>query len=145
MADSLLSSPWVRREASLAPKILIVDDDEESRSLLREVLETHGYAADAVGDGAEAERTLSGDGGFQIVIADLRMPKQTGLELLRNLKKKKLKQDLILMSSFISARERKLAEELGACALLEKPFRLTELLKVVGEIAAQRPTASSPV
>ncbi len=117
-----------------AAKVLVVDDDEESRHLLCEVLEANGYAVDAVGDGAAARDALARDGQYRLVIADLRMPKETGLELMRNLREQNARQDVILMSSFISARERQLAEELGARALLEKPFRLSDLLDRVAEL-----------
>ncbi len=120
-----------------APKVLIVDDDEESRDLLREVLEANGYVVDAVEGAPAARRVVSGDGEYRIVIADLRMPEESGLELLRNLKQQQFKHDMILMSSFISGSERKLAEELGAHALLEKPFRLSELVQIVAELASK--------
>lgn len=120
-----------------APKVLVVDDDEESRDLLREVLEANGYVVDAVEGAPAARRVVSGDGEYRIVIADLRMPEESGLELLRNLKQQKFKHDMILMSSFISGPERKLAEELGAHALLEKPFRLSELVQIVAELASK--------
>jgi len=117
-------------------KVLIVDDDQESRSLLCEVLAANGYAVDAVGDGLAAREVLSKDGDFRIVIADLQMPKETGLELLRHLRQQDSKHAIILMSSFISATERKMAKELGAYALLDKPFLLSDLLQAVGELAA---------
>jgi CheY-like chemotaxis protein len=119
------------------PKVLVVDDDEESRDLLCEVLEANGYAVEAVEDGLAAQEALSRDGKYRIVIADLRMPKETGLELIQNLRKQNSKHEIILMSSFISAAERKLARELGAHALLEKPFRLSDLLETVGELVAK--------
>lgn len=125
-------------------KILIADDDQESRNLLSEVLQTHGYFVTAVGDGAAAREELDRDGAYQIVIADLRMPRETGLELLRNLRQQKSKQAIILMSSFISEAEMKLAKDEGARALLEKPFRLSELLRVVGELVHQNPLPISP-
>lgn len=118
-------------------KVLVVDDDEESRELLCEVLAANGYCVDAVENAAAALEELKRDGGYGIVIADLRMPNRTGLELLQDLRQKNSKQEVILMSSFISGTERKLAMELGAEALLEKPFRLSELLRVVGELAAR--------
>jgi len=121
------------------PKVLIVDDDEESRQLLSEVLEGNGYAVGAVADGMAAREALRQDGGFRIVIADLHMPKETGLQLFKHLREQNLTHDLILMSSFISVSERQLAGELGARALLEKPFRLSELLQVVGELARHNP------
>ncbi len=120
------------------PKVLIVDDDESSRQLLSEVLEANGYEVGAVEDGSAARAELSRDGGYRIVVADLRMPKESGLELLRHLRQQNSHHGIILMSSFISGSERELAQELGAHALLEKPFRLTELLQVVGELANQK-------
>ena len=116
-------------------KVLIVDDDPESRSLLCEVLAANGYAAEAVGDGLAAREVLSKDDDFRIVIADLQMPNETGLELLRKLREQNSTHAIILMSSFISAKQRKIAKELGACALLDKPFRLTDLLQAVADVA----------
>jgi CheY-like chemotaxis protein len=127
-----------------APGILIVDDDQESRNLLSEVLQANGYAVGAVADGVAAREELRREGGYTVVIADLRMPREGGLELLRRLRQQKATQAMVLMSSFISASERKLAQELGAHALLEKPFRLAELLQVVGELAHPKPIAISP-
>jgi CheY-like chemotaxis protein len=118
-------------------KVLIVDDDAESRGLLCEVLEANGYVVSAVEDGLAAREMLSRDGNYRIVIADLRMPKENGLELLRNLRRQNAKQDLILMSSFISGPERKSAMDLGVHAMLEKPFRLSELLEIVAELAGK--------
>jgi DNA-binding response OmpR family regulator len=126
------------------PKILIVDDDQESRDLLSEVLQANGYEVGTVADGAAAREELQRDDGYAVVIADLRMPKETGLELLRNLRQQRSKQALVLMSSFISGAERKLAQELGAHALLEKPFRLAELLRVVDDLARLKSVTISP-
>ena len=120
-------------------RILIVDDDKESRDLLCEVLEANGYVVNAVGDGVAARETLAQEGGQRIIIADIRMPKEGGLQLLRHLRQEESQHDIILMSSFISRAEEKLARELGAQALLEKPFRISELLQVVGEVAAKKP------
>jgi len=60
------------------PKVLIADDDEDSRRLLCEVLEANGYEVGAVSDGRAARETLNRDGGYGIVIADLRMPNESG-------------------------------------------------------------------
>jgi DNA-binding response OmpR family regulator len=119
-------------------KVLIVDDDQGSRELLSEVLAANGYSAVAVPDGAAARDELSRDVDYDIVIADLRMPNGTGLDLLRELRSRDQRLDLILMSSFMSGADRHQALELGAGALLEKPFRLSELLEVVGGLAGRR-------
>ena len=129
-----------------SPKILVVDDDAESRGLICEVLESNGYAVGAVEDGAAARKALKHEGEYRIVIADLRMPNETGLDLLRNLRQQMAKGDLalILMSSFISGAERKFAQELGVHAMLEKPFRLSELLQVVGELSSENKIGIAP-
>ena len=124
-------------------RILIVDDDQESRDLLSEVLEANGYAVRAVPDGMAAREVLREDGDCRIVIADLQMPNESGLELLRKLRQQKSKHAVILMSSFISAAERQAAEELGVSTFLDKPFRLTELLQTVAELAARNPIGIS--
>lgn len=118
-------------------KILVVDDDQESRELLCEVLEANGYAPHAVPDGLAAREVLSRDREYRIVIADLQMPQESGLELLRKLRQQHSKHEIILMSSFMSGAEKEAAKALGVHALLDKPFQLTELLQTVAELAAQ--------
>jgi len=121
-----------------ATKILIVDDDQGSRDLLSEVLASNGYAVAAVPDGASAREELARDGGYEIVIADLRMPNGSGLDLLRELRRSNRQQELILMSSFMTGNEKQQALQLGARALLDKPFRLSQLLEAVGMVVEQR-------
>jgi two-component system OmpR family response regulator len=125
-------------------KVLVVDDDKESRELLSEVLTTNGYAVGLVENAEAAQALLDRDGDYRIVIADLRMPDGSGLELLKELRRQNSKREVILMSSFISGSERKLALDLGADALLEKPFRLSELLELVAGLAKGKSIGISP-
>lgn len=119
------------------PKVLIVDDDAESRELLSEVLTTNGYSVGAVENVNAARALLGEDDGYRIIIADLRMPDGSGLELLKELRLKKTKHEVILMSSFISGAERKLALDLGVNGLIDKPFQLSELLDLVAGLAKE--------
>jgi len=125
-------------------RILVVDDDPESRDLLCEVLEANGYLqVEAVADGLAAREALARDDDCPIIIADLHMPNESGLDLLRNLRKQNAKHQIVLMSSFMSTTERKLARDLGAYALLDKPFRLSELLQVVSQLTERNPIGIS--
>jgi two-component system OmpR family response regulator len=125
-------------------RILVVDDDPESRDLLCEVLEANGYQqVEAVADGLAAREALARDDDCPIIIADLHMPNESGLDLLRNLRKQNARHQIVLMSSFISTTERKLARDLGAYALLDKPFRLSELLQVVSQMTERNPIGIS--
>lgn len=123
-------------------KILIVDDDQESRDLLCEVLEASGYAPYAVADGLAAREVLGRDVDYRIIIADLQMPRESGLDLLRKLRQENSRYEIILMSSFMSGVEKKAAKALGAHALLDKPFQFKELLAAVAELAAQNSVSS---
>ena len=117
-------------------RILVVDDDPESRDLLCEVLQANGFPqVEAVADGLAAREALARNDDCPIIIADLHMPNESGLDLLRNLRKQNAKHGIVLMSSFFSTTERKQARDLGASALLDKPFRLSELLQVVSQLA----------
>lgn len=119
-------------------KVLVVDDDKESRDLLFEVLTTNGYSVGVVENAAAARSVLETDESYRIVIADLRMPDGSGLELVEELRRGTSKHEIILMSSFISGTERELALDLGVDALLEKPFQLSELLELVAGLDGER-------
>ncbi len=123
-------------------KVLIVDDDQESRELLCEVLESSGYATHAVANGREAREVLDRDVGYRIVIADLRMPQESGLELLQSIRRRNSPQEVILMSSFMTGPEKHAARELGAHTLLEKPFQFAELLQAVAELTTHNSISS---
>ena len=125
-------------------RILVVDDDPESRDLLSEVLEANGYPqVEAVADGSAAREALARDNDCPVIIADLHMPNESGLDLLRHLRKQNAKHEIVLMSSFFSHTERKLARDLGAYALLDKPFRISELLELVSRLAERNPIGIS--
>jgi len=119
-------------------RILVVDDDKESRDLLWEVLSASEYVVDAAESVAAARRRLGSSDDYRIIIADVRMPDGSGLELVRDVSKQKSKPGVILISSFLSGLERKRARELGVDALLEKPLRFGDLLQVVAELAAPK-------
>jgi DNA-binding response OmpR family regulator len=103
------------------------------------VLSGSDYAVDAVENVTDARRELGANDDYRIVIADLRMPDGTGLELLRDIGMRNSKPGVILISSFMSGLERKAALELGAGALLEKPFRFGDLLQAVANLATPDP------
>lgn len=121
----------------------MVDDDQESRDLLSEVLNANGYSVEVAEDGEGLWKALGAGDGKAVILVDLRMPGENGLELIRKLQEKKIACDAILMTSFITGAEHDLARSLGVRAFLEKPFRLSELLRVVSEVAKKNPIGIS--
>lgn len=75
----------------MAQRILVVEDDEFLRELYDELLKGEGYAVSLAVDGDEGLTHMS-EGGFDLVLLDIMLPKKDGLEVLRTLKDKPPKQ-----------------------------------------------------
>ncbi len=114
----------------MAQSILIVEDDELMRSFLTQFLKEEGYRVTAAGDGKEGlTKVLSGD--FDLVISDLRIPKLSGLDLLREGRKERPQIRWIVITAFGSISNAVEAMKAGASDYLTKPFRDPEELRHV--------------
>jgi DNA-binding response OmpR family regulator len=117
-------------------RILVIDDDETLRRVIRRILERVGYDVLEAGD-ADAGLRLHRDPGADIVIVDIFMPERDGLELIRELRAESPRAKIVAMSG--GGRSGKLdllkdAAVFGASRTLWKPFELTELLTAVREL-----------
>jgi len=111
-----------------------VDDDPGVRYTLREILGSAGFDVDEAADGLEAlERYEAASA--QLVLADLRMPRMDGLELLRRLVAKSPGVRVVLLTAHGSERQAVEAMKLGAWDYFRKPFDTDELLAVVRRAA----------
>ena len=115
-------------------RILIVEDDEPLRALLEEILQTASYAVTTASNGHQALRCLK-DERFDLVITDLVMPGLDGTELIRHIRADQ--PDLPVVAVSGAGRDANLylriAEKLGASALLSKPFRMRAVLDTVAD------------
>lgn len=109
-----------------SPHILLIDDDREIRDLLARFLDKHGMRVTAARDAREARRAWP-MGHYQMVILDLMLPGESGLDLARWLRG--LSDVPILMLTAMSDEtDRIIGLELGADDYLPKPFNPRELL-----------------
>jgi two-component system OmpR family response regulator len=123
-----------------AAHILVVDDDREIRTLLRDFLEKNGLTATAVADTAEARRTLA-RGRFDLIVLDLMLPHESGLALCRELRTTS-DIPIIMLTALGEEVDRVVGLEVGADDYLVKPFSPRELL---GRIrAVLRRTSQGP-
>jgi two-component system OmpR family response regulator len=108
------------------PHILVVDDDREIRALLRDFLAKNGFTATAVADAQETRRALA-NGRFDLVVLDLMLPRESGLEICRELR---ATSDLpvIMLTALGDEVDRVVGFEVGADDYLTKPFSPRELL-----------------
>jgi two-component system OmpR family response regulator len=109
-----------------APHILVVDDDREIRDLLARFLERQLFRVTAVRDAREARRTFP-NGHFQLVVLDLMLPGESGLDLARWLRQES-DVPIIMLTALGEETDRITGLELGADDYLAKPFNPRELL-----------------
>jgi CheY-like chemotaxis protein len=109
--------------------ILLVEDDPLLRTVLSELLEFGGHSVVTCENGREAVQQLS-LAQIDLVVTDLSMPEMDGLELIKVLTFEWPEIRVIAMSGLLDCRFRQLTEMYGV-TLLEKPFSLEEMLKVV--------------
>ena len=114
------------------PQILVVDDDDEIRSLLQVVL-TRGARVQQAKDASTARRMLGSQGSVDLIILDIMMPAEDGLTFCQ-----RLRETLDIPILMVSARglsiDRSIGLELGADDYLPKPFERRELVARVKAI-----------
>jgi DNA-binding NtrC family response regulator len=119
-----------RPPAEGRPRALVVDDDPGVRYTLREILESEGLEVQEAEDGVQALEKLEP---FQpdLVLADLRMPRMDGMELLRRIGTGPAAPRVVLVTAHGSERQAVEAIKAGAWDYFRKPFEPEELLAVV--------------
>lgn len=121
----------------MAKKILLVDDDVITREIVKGMLAGTSWTVDEAADGEEASgKALSGI--YDLVITDIVMPGKEGLELIMELKAARVAAKIVAISdggglgkpdSYLTS-----AGELGADALLAKPFDQKDLLALIDKL-----------
>jgi CheY-like chemotaxis protein len=116
--------------------ILVVDDEAGIRGLLRHYLQTAGYAVMEAADGSEAMTQVETQH-VDVMITDLIMPGQEGMETIRLLHKQQPELRIIAMSGAMDSLFLDVASRLGTHATLAKPFDCKELLETVHRVLAR--------
>jgi two-component system sensor histidine kinase/response regulator len=114
-------------------RILLTDDDLYIRELYSAELIRVGYHVDTATDGADAWKALQNNS-YDLLITDYKMPKVTGLELIKKLHLAEIKLPIILISGTMTLVELKKHPELQPDATLAKPFTNAELLEMVKNV-----------
>lgn len=110
----------------MSPGILIVDDDRDLATMLAEFLGNEGFSVTPVADGGSA-LDLLGERGFDLVILDVMLPGSSGFDVLREIRQRKPRLPVLMLTARGEAIDRILGLELGADDYLAKPFDPREL------------------
>jgi len=119
-----------RSAEAAARRILVADDDPAIRGLLKEFLTGEGYAVSEAQSGREVLRLVSQDAP-DLMLLDLRMPDNDGMEIMRRLKERDLAVPTILITAYGTSSAAIQAIQLGAFDYITKPFELDDVLLTV--------------
>jgi two-component system phosphate regulon response regulator PhoB len=119
-------------------RILIVDDDDSVRSLLRMTLPEDEYEIDEATDGEQALERLD-ERVPGLVLLDWEMPGRHGSLVLDELKTRHPKLPVIVLTAEIAEHHRSLAEALKVDVFLTKPFSPLELLETIERLLSEHP------
>ncbi|MEI6634463.1 MAG: sigma-54 dependent transcriptional regulator [Chlamydiota bacterium] len=122
----------------MKPSILIVDDEKNTREGLRKALESPAYGILLAANSAEALGILA-LGKVDLVLTDLRMPGESGLDLMRKSRALRYEAVFILLTAYGTVQTAVQAMKEGAYDYLTKPVNLDELGMVVNRALAARP------
>lgn len=103
-------------------RVLIIDDEENIRQMLRLTLETAAYEVGEAEDGMEAFAILGGDPAWNVILLDQRLPLMEGTEVLRRIKVLAPQARVVMMTAFASVELAVQAMKLGATDFLRKPL-----------------------
>jgi excisionase family DNA binding protein len=119
-------------------RVLVVDDEASIRDLLSKTLAIKEYDVDTVADGAAAlERMRTTTPGYDLLIADLKMPGMDGLTLIRQAKKLNADLPVIIITGFSTENSAIEALNLGVAGYLTKPFRIPQVLDAAAKALGQ--------
>ena len=115
-------------------RILVIDDDEDFRRMLFTALERDGYTVEEARNGQEGSRRHRTEP-VDLVITDILMPEQEGLETIQALRQEFPEIKIIAISGGVGMLNfLPLARKFGALRTLQKPFTLQQLYEVVHQV-----------
>ena len=134
------------RDAALsddAPHLLVIDDDRRIRTLLVRYLGEHGYRVTSASDAADARQRLGGLA-FDLLIVDVMMPGESGMELTQSLRQS-MDVPILILTARSETESRIQGLEFGADDYLSKPFEPRELLLRINNILKRRDDTATPL
>ena len=125
-----------------APHLLVVDDDTRIRNLLKQYLFENGFRVTVAGTAAEARRQLAGLE-FDLIVLDVMMPGENGVDLTRSLRTDR-NLPILMLTALSETESRIIGLEAGADDYLPKPFDPRELILRINNILRRGGPSTTP-
>ncbi len=117
--------------------VLVVEDDDDLRAAVADVLEEEGYEVVQAAHGREALEILRHRRGFCAILLDMRMPVMSGVEFRRAQLREPRIASIPIVAFSADAGDRKEAARLGIAASLSKPVDILQLLEAVASLCGE--------
>lgn len=114
-------------------RILVVDDDRDFTESIGELIELEGHQPILAYNGIEALKIFK-QNNIDIILLDFRMPGLNGIETLSEIRKLNLSVPVVIMTAYASTKLTKDAIKHGAIEVINKPFDINKLMKVISSI-----------
>jgi CheY-like chemotaxis protein len=128
------ASPPVPERINLSYRILVVDDDKDTRQLSMDVLTDFGYEVEGVTDGAAGWAALQASNDYDMVVTDNHMPKMTGMEMIAKLRSARMPVPVVLATGNLPTHIISNNPWLKPDGMLQRPFTNDDLLNVVRSV-----------
>jgi DNA-binding response OmpR family regulator len=124
-------------------RVLVAEDDPGLRSVLERGMRANGYVVDAVEDGERALAFLR-TYDYEVAVLDWRMPGTSGLEVIRELRRRSSAIPILMLTARDTANDRVTGLDEGADDYLVKPFDFDELLARIRALQRRSPALQAP-
>jgi two-component system, sensor histidine kinase and response regulator len=132
-AEKPIKAP-VRNPINPSHRILVVDDDNDTRQFSMDVLVGSGYDVEDAKDGAAGWKALQAGNNYDLVVTDNKMPNMTGIEMIAKLRDAHMTVPIIMATGILPMNEFARQPWLKPDAMLQRPFSNDDLLAMVKKV-----------
>ncbi|MBI4546735.1 MAG: response regulator [Ignavibacteriae bacterium] len=111
-------------------KLLVVDDEDALRSIIKDQLEGYDFEVDTAEDGVHAVNSMQSKR-YDVILLDIRMPGMDGMEVLKTIREKNLARKVIMLTAVDELKVAKDSLLLGADDFITKPYDIRNLVTCI--------------
>ncbi len=119
-------------------KVLVIDDEDLMCDLIEQVLEIKGYSITTMTNSSAALEEIEQKKDYDVIIADIRMPKVSGIDLLRAANAQNMDYQFILITGFYNLLAPDILKLLNPFGFIKKPFDINTLITTVEKAFAKK-------
>jgi len=124
-------------------KVLVIDDEDLMCDLIEQVLEIKGYSITTMTNSSAALEEIEQKKDYDVIIADIRMPKVSGIDLLRAANAQNMDYQFILITGFYNLLAPDILKLLNPFGFIKKPFDINTLITTVEKAFAKKDEINS--